>query len=88
MEDVQIAGIASGIGLVLVLTELTKLTGLPKRFWPLVAVGWGIVLSVADALTLGAIGARQIWVAGIVGITVGAAAMGLWSGSKNVVRST
>ena len=73
---------AAIVGLIMALVQLAKETGLPARFAPLLALALGVVAGVF-VLSPGDV------VQGIVsGVAMGLAAVGLYSGSKNVFKKT
>ena len=90
MEMAQgIVGIG-GVYFILALTDWVKTTfpRMPKRFYPSVAVCWGLFINVGWALVMLGAGLTQqhpvvIMAVGIVvGISTGLMASGLYSGSK------
>lgn len=67
------------VGIIVAMVEVVKRVGLPDRFAPLVALVLGILLGI-------------IYIPGdiaqgvIVGMAMGLTAVGLYSGTKNVVK--
>lgn len=79
MDFEPIAG-ASALIIVIALVELAKRLGFKKKYSPLLAVGLGIILSIAYTFYSGS----EIYQAIILGVIVGLSAIGFYSGSKNV----
>lgn len=65
------------IGLISVLTAL----GLPKKFAPIAAITFGVVAGVTY------VAPADVAQGAIVGVALGLAAVGLYSGTKNTVKS-
>ena len=75
----ELLGLA-GVPLVVALVEATKQTvpGLSKRYYALLAVGWGLALNLLAAYALGG-----PWLeGGLEGVVAGLAAAGLYSAGK------
>ena len=62
------------------LLQIAKKLGLPEKYCPIVAVVLGIVLAILY------VGATDIKKAILVGIWIGLASVGLYSGFKNTVQ--
>jgi len=85
MMDQQYAGVL-GVGLIAGLVEVAKRVGMPAAWASLLSLGFGLALSVGyQAVALAS--TRQDWFnAVIVGLGLGLAASGLYSGVKNTVE--
>lgn len=73
----------AGVPLVVALTEAVKIAApeLPARFYPLVAIGWGLALNLLAAQVLGVPPLE----AGVEGMAAGLAAAGLYSAAKTAL---
>lgn len=65
------------VPIVLGVTQVAKMTGLSRRYMPLVS----LILGVIGAVSLGAFDATGV----MQGVVVGLSASGLWSGGKAVL---
>ena len=74
----------AGVPVIVALTEFTKvvLADLPPRWYPLAALGWGLLLNAGVGSYLGA----DPFLGAVSGVLAGLAAVGLYSGGKAVVR--
>lgn len=74
----------AGVPVIVALTEFTKvvLVELPPRWYPVVALGWGLLLNAGVGGYLGADPVLGV----VSGVLAGLAAVGLYSGGKAVVR--
>jgi hypothetical protein len=74
----------AGVPLLVALTEATKLVApeLQPRFHPLVALAWGLLLTVGVGAYLGA----DPVLGAVTGLVAALAAVGLYSGGRAVVR--
>lgn len=81
----EMIGLA-GVPLVVALVEAMKRAWpeLEPRWYPLVALFWGVALNLALALMLG----YELGPALLLGVVAGLAASGLYSGSKAVVEGS
>jgi hypothetical protein len=85
MDD---SAIVTGIAAAPIITALVAAIGaatpaLPRRVYPLLAVGIGVAWNVASTAALG----QLTWLAPIIGVVAGLAASGLYSGVvKPVLR--
>ncbi len=73
----------AGAPLVVALTQLTKLV-LPRmrsRWFPLLAVGWGIALNLAIAVEDGA----ELWFGALLGIAAGLMAVGFYDTLRRAI---
>ncbi|MHB1133723.1 MAG: hypothetical protein ACYC4L_15225 [Chloroflexota bacterium] len=70
----------AGVPLIVALVEATKATvpGLDKRYYALLAVGWGLALNLLAAYAL----ATPYLDGGVEGLVAGLAAAGLYSATK------
>ena len=79
----ELIGLA-GVPFVVALTEAVKVVmpELPSRFYPLVAVAWGLALNLLAAYVL----AIPLIEAGVEGVAAGLAAAGLYSATRTALR--
>jgi peptidoglycan/LPS O-acetylase OafA/YrhL len=82
VEEFVLGGVPIG-GLILGLVQMFKQSGLPSRWAAPVSVLLGIIAYVTFAAVKGAT-PEQWWLAVVMGITVGLAASGLYSGTRAV----
>ena len=68
------------VGVVMGLTQMVKMAGLPDRYAPLVALVFGIVISIMMSNITGEMLNQAIF----TGIMAALSAMGLYSGGKKV----
>ena len=68
------------VPLVLGVTQVVKLTGLPTRWGPLVA----LILGIGGAFLIGGVHSANV----IQGLVAGLSAIGLWSGVKATATSS
>ena len=79
--DILTAGAVAVIaGLVQIIKPFIK----DERFWPLAAVGLGVVWRMAVAASQGPLGGQQGLEVALTGIVTGLAASGLYSAAKTV----
>ncbi len=81
MEDW--AGLA-GVPLIVALVEAVKRTfpELEARWWPVLALAWGVALNLGLAAALG----RDWRTALVLGVVAGLAAAGLYSGTRTLAQ--
>lgn len=72
----------SAVALVVALVQLLKALGLDGRWAPLAAIGLGLLFSGGNALAQLLPWFAQAWQVAIMGLVVGLAASGIYSGSK------
>ena len=74
----------AGVPVIVALTEFTKvvLADLPPRWYPVAALGWGLLLNAGVGSYLGA----DPVLGAVSGVLAGLAAVGLYSGGKAIVR--
>lgn len=83
MEMRELVGLA-GVPLIVALVQVSKAWVQDERYWPLLAMGWGLVLNLGIALALHSDLATAI----VYGIVAGLAAAGLYDVGKrsNLLR--
>lgn len=79
MQGMEIYGVAI-IPVIVGLIEVAKRAGLPKRFSPILAIALGILAGIVY-LESGSIKEGVL-----KGIAIGLASVGLYSGTRNVIR--
>ena len=74
----------AGVPVIVALTEFTKvvLAELPPRWYPVAALGWGLLLNAGVGSYLGA----DPVLGAVSGVLAGLAAVGLYSGGKAITR--
>lgn len=72
----------SAVALVMALVQMLKGAGLSARWAPLASIGLGLLLSGGNALAQILPWFGQAWQVAIMGLVVGLAASGVYSGTK------
>ncbi|GIW06346.1 MAG: hypothetical protein KatS3mg060_1151 [Dehalococcoidia bacterium] len=75
-----------GVPVVVALVQLVKPFVHDERFWPVIAVVFGVTWNMVVATTLGSSTAADLARAALFGVVVGLAASGLYSGGRTVLR--
>lgn len=78
MDELVWVGLG-GAPVVVALTLIVKPFVLDRRFWPIIALVWGLAINVGWAWARG----TDLATAVALGVMSGLAASGLWSGIKN-----
>lgn len=73
-----------GVPVVVALVQLAKPFVSDERFWPVLAVALGVVWNVIATVALGGSAPGEIARAGVLGVVVGLAAGGLYSGGRTL----
>lgn len=71
-----------GIPVIVALVQIAKAFVLDDRFHPLLSLAFGIVWNTTLALAMGAVLPEQIARAALIGVVLGLAASGLYSGGR------
>lgn len=74
-----------GVPVVIALVQAVKPFVGDDRWWPLLAVGFGVAWNVGAALALGARDGGVLGQAALIGVVIGLAAAGLYSGSRTMM---
>lgn len=74
-----------GVPVVIALVQAVKPFVSDDRWWPVLAVGFGVVWNVGAAVALGARDTGQLGQAALIGVVIGLAAAGLYSGSRTML---
>lgn len=84
----------AGAPFIVGLTEWVKKSfpELPERWWPTVAIAWGLLLNVGWALVMLRVGLTAqpallvLTIAGVIGVASGLMASGLYSGARAALK--